>query len=285
VLSETVYPDRSGKSRFAGKKLLDILVVDDEQVIIDAVVKICSAEGFSTDSSIDAKDAFSKLDKNNYRLIICDIMMPEIDGFKFLDELNKRKTLSPVIMTTGYSTVENAVKSLYTGAIDFIPKPFTADELTNSVLRGMKYLEIQNSIKSSIKQKDDATIIYVPCPSKYYRLGYSSWSSIEGTGSIVIGATDLFIKTIENISAVELVNVDEEVIQGNACAYIKDKDERLHPLLSPVSGRILEVNEKIIKNKNLLEKDPYFRGWFYRLIPSDSEYEIKNLINCSSDRL
>jgi len=43
VLSETVYPDRSGKSRFAGKKLLDILVVDDEQVIIDAVVKICFA--------------------------------------------------------------------------------------------------------------------------------------------------------------------------------------------------------------------------------------------------
>ncbi len=51
-------------------------------------------------------------------------MMPDIDGFKFLDELRKIEISSPVIMTTGYSTVENAVKSLYNGAIDFIPKPF-----------------------------------------------------------------------------------------------------------------------------------------------------------------
>ncbi len=80
------------------------------------------------------------------------------------------------------------------------------------------------------------------------------------------------------------MQIDEEVIQGNACAFINDKD-RKHPLLSPVSGRIIEVNDDIIKNKSLIEKDPYFEGWFYRLIPSDSEYELKSLINCSSDRM
>ena len=72
-------------------------------------------------------------------------MMPEIDGFGFLGELHNRKISSAVIMTTGFSTVENAVKSLYSGAIDFIPKPFTSDELINSVLRGMRYIQIQNS--------------------------------------------------------------------------------------------------------------------------------------------
>ncbi len=133
------------------KKQWDILIIDDEQVIIDAVVKICSSEGFSADWSIDAKDALNKFEKNSYRVIICDIMMPDIDGFKFLDELRKMEISSPVVMTTGYSTVENAVKSLYNGAIDFIPKPFTADELLNSVTRGMKYLEIQNSLKENKK--------------------------------------------------------------------------------------------------------------------------------------
>ncbi|HEX9741101.1 MAG TPA: hypothetical protein VGA29_10030, partial [Ignavibacteriaceae bacterium] len=107
----------------------------------------------------------------------------------------------------------------------------------------------------------------------------------ENTGSILTGSTDLFIKTIENISDVELFQIDDEVVQGNPCAQIKDKEERLHPLLSPVSGRIIEVNQAIQKNKSLIEKDPYFEGWFYRLIPSDSEYELKNLINCSSDRM
>jgi CheY-like chemotaxis protein len=265
------------------KKEWDILIVDDEQVVIDAVVKICSSEGYAIDSAIDAKEALQKFAKNNYKLIICDIMMPGTDGFGFLNELSKRKISSPVIMTTGYSTVENAVKSLYTGAIDFIPKPFTSDELINSVLRGMKYLEIQKSLKNY--KRDTSEIIYVPCPSKYYRLGYSSWVVEENLGSVLIGATDLFLKTVENISDIELFQTDDEVVQGNSCAYIKDKDERIHPLLSPVSGRILEVNEEIKRNKSLIEKDPYFEGWFYRLIPSDSEYELKNLINCSSDRL
>ena len=267
----------------------DILVVDDEQVVIDAVVKICSSEGYTVDAAIDAKEALQKFNlpdgkagHNKYALIICDIMMPGMDGFEFLDELHKRKISSAVIITTGFSTVENAVKSLYTGAIDFIPKPFTADELINSVLRGMKYIRIQNSVKSY--KKDDSEIPYVPCPAKYYRLGYSSWVAEENTGSVLIGATDLFIKTIENIDNVELMQVDEEVVQGNACAFINDKD-RKHPLLSPVSGRIIEVNDDIIKNKSLIEKDPYFEGWFYRLIPSDSEYELKSLINCSSDRM
>lgn len=265
------------------KKDWDILVVDDEQVVIDAIVKICSAENFSVDSAIDAKEALQKIGKSSYKIIVCDIMMPGIDGFGFLDELHKRKISSPVIMTTGYSTVENAVKSLYTGAIDFIPKPFTADELVNSVFRGMKYLEIQNSLKSY--KKDGSEIIYVPCPAKYFRLGYSSWVVEENTGSVLIGATDLFIKTVDIVSDLELFLVDDEVVQGNSCGFIKDKEERIHPLLSPISGRIIEVNDELKKNRSLIEKDPYFEGWFYRLIPSDSEYELKNLINCSSDRL
>src|SRR5690606_26589692 len=161
---------------------------------------------------------------------------------------------TPVIMTTGYSTVENAVKSLLMGAIDFIPKPFTADELSNSVIRGMNYLKLQNMVNNSDSNSD---IVYVPCPAKYFRLGNISWVCEENTGSVLIGANDLFVKTINSVSGIELFNTDDEVVQGNACAFIKDKDERMHPLLSPLSGRIIEVNEAIINNKNLIEKDPY----------------------------
>jgi CheY-like chemotaxis protein len=245
-------------------------------------VKICSSENYTIDSAVDAQIALTKLVKNIYRLIICDIMMPGMDGFEFLDELNIRKINSALIMTTGFSTVDNAVRSLYSGAIDFIPKPFTTDELLSSVIRGMKYIEIQSLLKT---QKDDSAVVYVPCPAKYYRLGYSSWASEESTGSILIGATDLFIKTIDNFSGIELLSADEELIQGNSCAYFKDQSERVYTLLSPVTGRILETNTEIIKDKTLLEKDPYFEGWLYRVLPSDSEYELEKLINCSSDRL
>ena len=62
-------------------------------------------------------------------------------------------------------------------------------------------------------------------------------------------------------------------------------NDRIHKVLSPVSGRIVEVNENLKKNPNLIEKDPYFEGWIYRVIPADLDYEIKNLVPCSSDRI
>ncbi len=266
-------------------KQYDILVIDDEQVIIDAVSKICTAEGFKVDTSIDAKDALEKLSKYSYKIIVCDIMMPDYDGFEFLDEILRRKIISPVIMTTGYSTVENAVTSLYKGAIDFVPKPFTADEILNSIIRAMKYLEIQKMLLPSHLQKDDAAIIYVPCPAKYFRLGYASWAAEENSGSILIGVTDLFLKTLEGTEEIELQKIDEEIVQGNQCAAIKSKDGLVHNVLSPVTGRIIERNEEVLKDVSILEKDPYFNGWFYRVIPSESEYELKHLIPCSSDRL
>ena len=266
-------------------KQIDILVIDDEQVIIEAVKKICSSEDFSVDSSSDANEALKKIDVNNYKIMVCDIMMPEMDGFEFLDQLHVRKNDTPVIMTTGFSTVENAVKSLYKGAIDFIPKPFTVDEILNSIFRGMKYLEIQEKIKALKEGDDTSTIIYVTCPSKYYRLGYSSWIVPESSGSVLVGVTDLFLRTIDSITKIETFKIDDEVVQGNPLAFISTKDELTHTVLSPISGRIIEQNTKLINSLSIIEKDPYFEGWFYRIIPSDFEYELKNLTACSSDRL
>ncbi len=107
----------------------------------------------------------------------------------------------------------------------------------------------------------------------------------EDSGTILIGVTDLFLKTIDNLSEIDFFDNDDEIVQGNSCASLTDINGKIHSLLSPVSGRIIEVNDELKKHNNLIEKDPYFKGWFYRLIPSDSEYELKNLTNCSSDRL
>jgi CheY-like chemotaxis protein/glycine cleavage system H lipoate-binding protein len=267
------------------RKQFDILVIDDESVIINAVDKICTAEGLKVDTSTDAGGALLKVEKNSYRLIISDIMMPDIDGFQFLDTLSKMKITTPVIITTGYSTVENAVKSLYNGAIDFIPKPFSADELISSVSRGLKYLDIQNKLVESKNSTNDASIIYVPCPAKYFRLGYISWAAPDNSGTVLIGVTDLFLRTIDSISEIELSNADYEIVQGNFCAQVKSKDCLVHTILSPRSGRILETNSQILNDPSIVEKDPYFNGWFYRIIPSDNEFELMQLIPCSSDRL
>ena len=263
----------------------DILVIDDEQVIIDAVVKICSLDKYSVDYALNVKTAMEKSSKNYYPIVICDIMMPDGSGFQILDELRKKNRKSSVIMTTGYSTVENAVNSLYKGAVDFIPKPFTVDELLSSVFRANNYQKIKEKQKQLSQQKLNDEVLYVTCPSKYMRLGYSTWMFQEREGSVLIGVCDLFIKTLETIQEIEFQNTEEEIAQGISCASLKCSNDRNHKILSPISGRIVEVNERIKNNPNLIEKDPYFEGWIYRVIPANLDYEIKYLISCSSDRL
>jgi CheY-like chemotaxis protein/glycine cleavage system H lipoate-binding protein len=258
----------------------DILVIDDEQVILDAVVKICSFEKYAVDAAPDAAQAVKLLEKNSYGVIICDIMMPETDGFEFIDILAEKKIDTPIIMATGYSTVENAVRSLYKGGIDFIPKPFTADELLSSVKRGLRYSEM--IIKG---EESGGELLFVPCPAKYYRLGYASWLKTENDGTALCGVTDMFLKVIESVLEISFTGAGEEVIQGISFCRITSNDGLIHEVLSPVSGRIIETNKQIGENRSLIEKDPFFNGWLYRVIPSDMEYDLKNLTSCSSDRI
>lgn len=263
----------------------DILVIDDEQVIIDAVVKICSLENYSVDAALNVKTAIEKISKIYYSIIICDIMMPDGDGFQILDELRNQNIDSALIMMTGYSTVENAVNSLYQGAVDFIPKPFTVDELLSSMSRANKYQEIKKKQAELSRKNIGHSLLYVTCPAKYLRLGYSSWMMQENDGSVLIGVFDLLLKTIESVKEIEFLEPEDEIAQGISCFTIKSGDERTHKILSPVSGRIIEVNQNLKLNPNLIEKDPYFEGWVYRVIPGDLGYEIKHLIPYSSDRL
>ena len=102
-------------------QVYDILVIDDESTVTQAVAKICGAEGMSVLTAGQASEALKYVENNVFQLMLCDIMMPELNGFQFLEELVRRGITTPVIMMTGYSTVENAVKSLTsTGAvIDF----------------------------------------------------------------------------------------------------------------------------------------------------------------------
>jgi len=266
-------------------KASDILVIDDEQVIIDAVRKICSLDNYSIDAALNVKTAIEKISKNYYTIIICDIMMPDGDGFQILDKLRRKNISSALIMMTGYSTVENAVNSLYKGAVDFIPKPFTVDELLSSVNRTINYQRIKDKQKQLLNNKNNDEILYVTCPAKYLRLGYVSWIFQEREGSVLFGVCDLFIKTIESIQEIEYQNIDTEIAQGICCASFKCDNDRIHKVLSPISGRIVEINEKIKSNPSMVEKDPYFEGWIYRVIPANIDYEIKYLIPCSSDRL
>lgn len=258
----------------------DILIIDDEQVIIDSVVKAASLENFSIDSAASADLAIKKISQIHYNLIFCDIMMPGMDGFQFLREVENLKINSPVMITTGYSTVENAVKSLYTGAVGFIPKPFTLDEIISMMHRGLRYNKLMKEAR-----EQSSGIVFVSCPARYFRLGYSSWLNIDTDGTVLLGITDLYMQTIDTVTKIEFVESDEHLTQGMICVRLYTQENLIHQVYSAASGRVIARNERLISDPALLEKDPFFEGWLFRIIPSDLDNEIKSLISCSSDRI
>jgi len=260
-------------------KPIDILVIDDEQVVGDAISLVCKAEGLNVDTAMDARTGLEKLERNTYRLIVCDIMLPEMNGFHILDALKRASVLTPLIMITGFSTMQNAVYSLKNGAIHFVPKPFTAEELESAIHRGLRYGELRRD-NILPKGEEDLSKMPVRCPVEYYRLGNSSWVFIAENGSGLVGVTDLFVKTIAPIREVRYCGLDSEVTQGTACVKIASKDDLVHDVLSPLSGRIIETNNALLSNPEMLEKDPYFAAWLYRIIPTEVAHGLEQLTSC-----
>jgi len=257
------------------RQLKDILVIDDEPMVTRVVVKVCSSEGMTIMPAHHAQEALQFLDRNEFRLILCDIMMPELSGFQFLEELSGRGIHTPVVMMTGYSTVENAVKSLTTtGCMDYIPKPFTADELVTVIQRCLRCSLLLNESESAGLPRSGA-LSHVPCPTNYYRLGYVSWALMESNGTAKIGVSDLFLKASEGAREFELSMPGEDLLQGIPCADMTSPDGSVHSIMCPLSGRILEVNEQAQTSPSLVEKDPYFRGWLYRILPSNPASDLQ----------
>lgn len=257
------------------KKTQDILVIDDEPTVTRAVVKICRAEGMTVTAAEQASAALHQLEQHRFRLVLCDIMMPEINGFEFLEEFASRGIDTPVVMMTGYSTVENAVRSMTsTGAIDYIPKPFTADELLAVVKRSLRSGELLR-IADSARLARTGPVSYVPCPSGHHCLGNASWAMVEDGGTARIGVTDLFVKAVKGITRLELSLRGEDLLQGISCAEATASDGLVHNILCPLSGRILEVNTRAVETPSLLERDPFFRGWLYRILPSNPASDLQ----------
>ncbi len=267
------------------KTARDILVIDDEDVITHAVQRVCSVEGLTVDVAASATAGLARMGQATYRLVVCDVMMADVDGFGFLAELARRQDYTPVIMSTGMSTMENAVRALNSGAIDFVPKPFTADELITAVRRGLRYATLQAEARASARDARPDSIAWVPPPATYFRLGYASWLMKEHSGTVKIGVTDLFLRTLDVIASVALLKGDDDLVQGGSCATITAADGLEHGVLCPVSGRVVEANTALGSAPAVVERDPYFEGWLYRVLPSELDYDLKHLTACSSDRI
>ncbi len=123
-----------------------ILVVDDEEIVLRSCRKILEGGGHDVLTVLSGQGAFDLLEKEPIDIVITDMKMPGIGGIQVLEKVKEKYPDIAVIMITGYSTVQSAVQAMKLGAFDYIPKPFTPDEVLIVVEKALekKSLIIEN---------------------------------------------------------------------------------------------------------------------------------------------
>ncbi len=260
----------------------DVLVIEDEKVVIDSVKKILIPEGFTIDETFDVESALLNLKENKYKLILTDLMLPKISGFELIEVVNEKYPDIPIIMITGYATLEIAVQSLKLGAFDFIPKPFAFAELLGVVHRAIKLVDIRKPSDGKAEfRKQSHQQYYIDNKSeKYYFLGKHIWAKLDQNGSAKVGVDETFSKTIGEIHQIDFPSVNEIISQGNPLVRIYTNENLMHTIWSPLSGKVIEKNQEVEKVGTLIDKNRLFHDWLVCMIPTNLEEELQNLILC-----
>lgn len=123
-----------------------ILVVDDEEAIREVVSTLLEAQGYRCSVAANGRVALESFGKDDFGLVLSDIVMPEMDGLKLLTELRLQDPDVPVIMVTAMHDISIALEAIRAGAYDYLLKPFEKDQLHLSVRRALDHrrLVLQN---------------------------------------------------------------------------------------------------------------------------------------------
>jgi DNA-binding NtrC family response regulator len=114
-----------------------VLVVDDEPIVCHSVRKILSKQSCAVEEAFDVDAAMQKMKLQSYDLVLLDLKMPKRSGMEVLKSIRTQYPELPVIMVTGHGTIETAVEATKLGAFNFIPKPFTPQELTKVAVEAL----------------------------------------------------------------------------------------------------------------------------------------------------
>jgi len=114
-----------------------VLVVDDEPIVCHSVRKILSKQSCAVEEAFDVDAALQKMRLQDYDLVLLDLKMPKRSGMEVLKSIKSQWPEIPVIMVTGHGTIETAIEATKLGAFNFIPKPFTPNELAKVAVEAL----------------------------------------------------------------------------------------------------------------------------------------------------
>src|SRR5674476_1285768 len=135
---------------------VSILIVDDEEIVIRSCRRIFSDSVYVVDCAQSGFEALKKVDVTGYDIILLDVMMPKMDGLEVLQHVKERHPDVDVIMMTGLSEIQTAVKAMKLGAFDYLSKPFDPDQLKHVVDRALERRQLMQEnrkLKTEVSSK------------------------------------------------------------------------------------------------------------------------------------
>jgi signal transduction histidine kinase len=135
------------------EKTYSVLVIDDEESMRDSCCLILAKEGFTTDSAPNGESGLEKIQASPPDFVLIDLKMPGIGGLEVLEKVKEINPDTIPIVITGYATVESAVEAMKRGAYDFLPKPFTPEELRLIIRRGIERKKLIQEAEALRREK------------------------------------------------------------------------------------------------------------------------------------
>lgn len=260
-----------------------ILAVDDEPVVLDSFRKILVLAGFAVDTVESGPEALGLVQRRDYDFVFTDLKMPGMDGVEVVKAVRHLRPDVDVAVITGYGTIETAVQTMQHGAVDYVQKPFTEDELLEFarklLLRRQARLEAQRepSVRIVAPGVAETAAVHEYCvPGGAFVSDGHTWARIEPNGELRAGLDDFARKALGALDAVELPRQGQTVSRGEPLFVVSRRGGKAH-FVAPMSGRVVRVNDALASDPALLTRSPYGKGWVCVLQPKDLAGELGSL--------
>jgi PAS domain S-box-containing protein len=189
---------------------INILVIDDEQIMREGCSRILSKDGWAVITAENGTKGLEEIKGQTEKMdvILLDLMMPGMSGMEVLDHI---RTIDPnllVIVITGYATVESAVEAMKKGAYDFIPKPFTPDQLRIVVRRALEKRALQKEAEFLRREREKSLRDIATEKSKVKTI-----INCMGDGVLVCDRDSCIV--LSNPAASRMLKISESSLLGN----------------------------------------------------------------------
>ena len=133
-----------------------LLVVDDDKLVLEAMAEYLRELGYRTETAANCLEAIERIKEFPFEVVVCDVNLPDADGFHVLQWVVDNVPETAVILLTGYGTIESAVEAIRLGAFDYLTKPVIDEELHFSIKKALDkriIVEENKSLKAQLNER------------------------------------------------------------------------------------------------------------------------------------